>query len=245
MDAWPEAGWLCLPLKADQPQFRLGRLASIVDPARDLVPGSNHDLMWLTSGLTVTDPQGRGAGLCPMDHALISLDRPGCWRYSIDSVPQRPAVFVNLFNNQWSTNFRLWNGGTWTSRVRLWAVDRYDPEASLVTPSWEARFPLLGALADGPAGRLPASRPGVEVSRRGVLVTAFGPNPDGAGRVLRLWELAGQSGPCEVRLPVGMWPDRAQPVDLRGRAVGEAIPVTGGKFVIPVRGFAPASVLIP
>ena len=30
-------------------------------------------------------------------------------------------------------------------------------------------------------------------TRRGVMVTAFGPNPDGAGTILRIWELAGRS----------------------------------------------------
>ena len=243
-DPWPEAGWLCFPLRVEEPRFRLGRLSSIVDPARDLVPGSNHDMMWLNGGLVVMDPGGRGAGLCPLDHALVSLDRPGCWKYSTDFTPRRPIVFVNLFNNQWTTNFRLWSGGTWTSRVRIWAVESYEPESSLVTPSWEARFPLLAAALDGEGGPLPDHRTGLEISRRGVMVTAFGPNPDGDGLVLRLWELAGRSGPCEVRLPAGLRPDRVQPIDLRGQAVGASVPVRDGKFTMALQGFAPACVSI-
>ena len=43
-DPWPEGGWLCFPLRADDPSFRLARLGSIVDPAKDLVRGSNHEL---------------------------------------------------------------------------------------------------------------------------------------------------------------------------------------------------------
>ena len=46
-----------------------------------------------------------------MDSPLVSLDEPGCWKYSLDFVPKRPSVYVNLFNNQWTTNFRLWNQG--------------------------------------------------------------------------------------------------------------------------------------
>ena len=114
-DPWPEAGWICLPLKIDEPQFRLGRLGSIIDPTRDLVPSSNHHVMALNTGMTVTGPHN-GVGLCPMDHPLVSLDVPGCWKWTRDFVPRQPRVYVNLFNNQWTTNFRFWNQGTWTSR---------------------------------------------------------------------------------------------------------------------------------
>ena len=88
--------------------------------------------------------------------------------------------------------------------MRLWSIGKYDAEPSLVTPSYESRFPLMGAVGDAAAGPLPPSRAGIEISRRGVAVVYFGPNTDGAGTVLRLWELAGQSGPCEVRLPEPM-----------------------------------------
>jgi hypothetical protein len=185
-------------------------------------------------------------GLCPIDHPLVSLETPGCWKYSRDFVPRKPWVYVNLFNNQWTTNFRMWNEGTWTSRVRLWSIDRYDAESSLVTPAWEARCPLESCFtADKGTGLLPASRAGIELSRRGVLVTAFGANPDGTGRVLRLWEQAGRPGPCEVQLPADLRPGEVQPVDLRGQPAGTPIPVKDGRFVIPLGRFAPASVLTP
>ena len=144
-DPWPEAGWLCLPVKAAQPRFRLGRLGSIIDPAHDTLPGTNRYIWALNSGLTVTDSQGHGMGLCPMDHPLVSLDVPGCWKFSRDFLPTRPLVYVNLFNNQWTTNFRLWNEGTWTSRVRLWAVDGAKAE-----PRWSRPPPRRGSLFGPP-----------------------------------------------------------------------------------------------
>jgi hypothetical protein len=243
-DPWPEAGWLCLPIKVAKPRFRLGRLGSIIDPTRDIIAGSNHYIWTLNSGLTITDPQGHGAGLCPLDHPLVSLDVPGCWKYSRVFVPQRSLVYVNLFNNQWTTNFRMWNEGTWTSRVRIWPVENADAEAALVTPSAEARFPLLAGFADGPAGKLPASRGGVAVSRRGVMVTAFGSNPDGPGTLLRLWEQAGTSGACDVQFPAGMTVTKAQRIDLRGRPIGTPIPVRDSRLTVPLQAFAPATYLI-
>jgi hypothetical protein len=243
-DSWPEAGWLCLPFQAEAPQFRLGRLGSIIVPARDIVPNSNRDLFVLNSGLTLTDARGRGVGVCPLDHPVVSLGKPGCWQFSKADFPRKPVVFLNLFNNQWNTNFRLWNGGTWTSRVRIWAVDRAGDEAALITPSLEARYPLLAAAADSaaaPPHPLPPAREGVSVSRRGVLVTAFGAEPDGSRTLLRLWELAGHSGKVSVKLPDGFQATRALPVNLRGEGAGEPVSIRRRTFSFDLKPFAPAS----
>jgi len=243
-EPWPEAGWLCLPLKVDEPRFRLSRLGSIVDPAKDIVDGGNRDLITLNGGMTVTNPEGKGFGLCPMDSPLVSIERPGLWKFSRDFVPKKAAIFVNLYNNMWNCNFRLWQGGSWTSRVRLWTVDKYDSEAALITPSTEIRTPLLGAFADKSGGSLPASQTGLKLSRRGVIVTALGPNPDGDGLILRLWELAGKDGNCEITLPEGMDARTVQPCDLRGRPQGETVPVRNGRFTVAMSHFAPVSLLI-
>jgi len=37
-DIWPEAGWICLPFKVDDQQFRVGRNGFIMDPAGILSP---------------------------------------------------------------------------------------------------------------------------------------------------------------------------------------------------------------
>ena len=100
---------------------------------------------------------------------------------------------------------------------------------------------LVAAFADGTAGKLPPTQSGLELSRPGIRVTAFGPNPGGEGLLLRLWEEAGVSGTCEVQLPAGLRPASVQPVDLRGQSNGASIPVTNGRFKAPVAAFAPAS----
>jgi len=240
-EPWPEAGWLCLPLNVTAPQSRLGRLGSIIDPARDIVTGANRHMFGINTGVSLTDDAGRGAGFCAIDYPLVSLDTPGCWRYSLDFVPRKPVAYVNLFNNQWNTNFRLWNRGTWISTVRLWAVEKYAADTAIITPSLEARYPLLAVMADGPAGTLSPRRRGLELSRNGIQVTAYGSNPDGPGIVLRLWELAGKSGPVRVRLTDGTNIKQAQPVDLRGRPVGKPLAVKNGSFEVRVGAFAPVS----
>ena len=243
-DPWPEAGWLCFPLKVDKPRFQLGRLGSIVDPAKDCRRGSNNEVFCLNSGMTVLDPAGAGVGLCPLNSPLVSLGHPGLFRYTKDFTPREPTVFVNLYNNQWGTNFQQWIEKTPIFRVRIWAAHKGSSESDLITPSWEARQPCLAASFDGPAGSLAPSQRGIELSRKGVLLTAFGPNPDGDGTLLRIWEQAGKDGPCRVRLPQGLRNVSAQPCDLRGQPQGQALAVRDGEITLPLDHFAPASVIL-
>ncbi len=243
-DPWPEACWMSLPLRIAKPVFQVGRLGSIIDPAKDIVPGANRHLLSVNTGLTVADDQGEGVGICPLDHAVVSLDQPGCWKFSRDFVPRRARVYVNMYNNQWSTNFRLWNGGTWTSRVRLWAVHGRNLASRLITPAMETRQPMIAAYTAGPAGIQSPMRHGLRVSQAGLIPTAFGPNPDGTGVLLRLWELSGQAGDCVVQLPEGSAFKTARLCDLRGQFQGGALPIDQGKFRIKVRPFAPCSMVL-
>ncbi|MFO1490306.1 MAG: hypothetical protein U1F87_05190 [Kiritimatiellia bacterium] len=167
-DNWPEAGWICLPFKIDNPQFRVGRNGFIMDPAKDIIAGANRYLYAVGTGIAVFDGEGRGVGVCGPDTPLASLGVPGCWKFDLDYVPTRPAVYFNLFNNQWSTNYRFWNEGKWTYRFRIWSFDRYEASSSLVTPALEMRYPVESARVDAPAGRLPAEQSGISVSRPGV-----------------------------------------------------------------------------
>jgi alpha-mannosidase len=240
----PEGGWICLPFAIDHPAFRLARLGSIIDPARDIIEGGNRHLLCLNSGMTVTGPDGFGVGLCPMDSPLVSLDEPGLWKFSRQFIPKRARVFVNLYNNQWDTNFPLWQEGSWNSRIRLWIVRGRDDENNLITPSWEAREPLAAAFADDAGGKLPTDFSGLELSRRGVLVTSFGSDPYGNKTLLRLWEVAGNSGKLAVKLPAGFNATQAVPVNLRGEPEGHPIKIKNSSFKIQLDAFTPASFVL-
>jgi hypothetical protein len=75
-------------------------------------------------------------------------------------------------------------------------------------------------------------------------VPALGPNPDGGGNLLRLWEQAGAGGVCGVRLPGPLRRTALQPCDLRGQPQGEPILPHEGRHEIPLSPFAPASFLL-
>jgi hypothetical protein len=240
----PEGGWLCLQFALERPKFTLARLGSLMDPAKDIVEGGNRHLLCLNSGMTITGADGYGIGLCTLDSPLVSLDEPGLWKFSLDFVPRRARVFVNLYNNQWDTNFPLWQEGSWSSRVRLWVVRRGGAETNLLEPSWEARAPLLGAWADGDGGKLPVTGAGLGLSRPGTMLTFFGPDPYSDKTLVRLWELAGISGTLTVNLPAGLKATSALPVDLRGVPRGQALTLRNGSFKVDLPAFAPASFVL-
>ncbi|QNI30133.1 hypothetical protein H7849_13105 [Alloacidobacterium dinghuense] len=234
-DNWPEADWLCLPFRLSSPQFRVARTLGVMDPARDIMPGSNRHIYAVGAGLIVTGSDGASISLCPIDHPLVSLDTPGIWKFSLDFVPKRPVVFLNLYNNQWNTNYRYWYSGTWSSRVRIWFGNQ------LAVPALETMLPLLACAGSGARGILPSSQSGISVSRPGVVITALKQKSESKVTTLRLWELAGESGKVTVRLPSGLLARLAKPVDLRGDSLGPSIAIEGGSFEFFLNGFAPAS----
>lgn len=240
-DTWPEAGWMSLPLNIEQPNFRLSRLGGIVDPRQDIIPGGNRHLFWLQHGLAVYGADGYGVGICPLDAPLVSLGEPGCWRFSWDTLPEKADVFIHLFNNQWNTNFRLWNEGSWRQTARLWTFQQYDPETSLIRPALEARFPLVGKTAPDfkKRGNQPPEATGLQLSSRNVLVTSFGVNPGTRKLMLRLWEQAGKDGSCVITLPKGLAVQAVQPCDLRNRPLGDPLAVEAGRLQVDIRHNAP------
>ncbi|MNK70301.1 hypothetical protein D3C87_897180 [compost metagenome] len=243
-DKQAEGGWLCFSFNVKQPNFTLGRLGGPVNPAKDIIKGTNRYLMAVNTGVALTENDQSGVALSSVDAPLVSLGMPGLWKYDLDYVPTQPAVFVNLYNNMWNTNFALWQGGSWTENVRVWPIGKGSETVSnLVKNGWETRLPLLTGLADGAPGKLPLNKSGIAVSEPGVLITAFGENPDGKGTVLRLWEQAGKSGALTLTLP-GKQYAKAVPVNLRGEVVGKAISIANGKFKCNIKAFGPASFIL-
>jgi hypothetical protein len=247
-DTWPETAWIALPFKCDNPKFRLGRLGADVDPVKDMiVDNANYHLFWVNTGVSVYDRStGAGYGICSADAPLVSLGEPGEYQFDKRYEPQKPYIYLNLYNNHWRTNFPAWigNGQRMSAKVTIRSFNKFTPESSLFTPGMETLVPLQVACSKVKHGKLPVTQQGISLSRKGVSLTAFGPNPDGEGIVLRVWEQGGISGKFEVTLPAGNMFKMAQPVNLRGEKSGEPVQISDDKFSFDLHSYTPASYIL-
>jgi alpha-mannosidase len=247
-DTWPEAAWICLPFKCDNPQFRLGRVGADVDPVKDMVvDNANYHLWWVNNGVAIYDgSSGSGIGICSPDAPLVSLGEPGEYKFDKRYEPEKPYMYLNLYNNQWRTNFPAWigNGQRMSARVRIWSYDKFNTESSLYTPAMEARVPLQVACSKAKHGKLPVTQSGISLSRKGVALSAFGPNPDGEGTVLRVWEQSGIKGNLEITLPTGSNFTTAIPVTLRGEQSGKPVRISNDKLSFNLPSYTPVSFIL-
>jgi len=242
-DYWPESGSVYFPVNAPDPQFRIGRLGAISDPAKDFVRGSNRTYGYVNTGAMIADNSGKGIAVCPLDHGIMSFGSKGLCTIDPDYVPKEPLALVSMFNNLWTINFPYWVQGSLSSRIRIWATENLNA-SSLENGAAEARNPVLVGSADGQKGKLPEMAKGLELSRKGISVITFTPNSDGPGDMLRLWELNGISGAVTVTVPPGTSRITAQPVNLRGTADGMPLPIRNNKFTFKIRAYAPAGFLL-
>ena len=243
-EPWPEAGWIPFSLNVKDPNFKAGRLGAVVDPAKDFISNANFDYYFLHTGIAVVDDQGNGIGISSPDAPGISLDRPGLWKFSGRFIPEKPVVFFNLYNNQWSTNFTEWIEGSWNVRFYIWPIDDYENEKDLITPAEEFRSPLVAAYSPGGKGNLPVENQGVALSTKGMLVTAFSPDHQGRGTILRCWEQAGYTGVCTVTLPETLPVRQAWPVNLRGEKTGDGLIIQDHTFSFKAKAWKPHSFLL-
>jgi hypothetical protein len=243
-DIWPEAGWICLPFKVDEPQFRVGRNGFIMDPAKDIIAGANRYMYAAGTGVALFDEKGQGVGICAPETPLVSLGVPGIWKFDKTYIPEKPTVWFKLFNNQWTTNWRFWNEGKWTYRFRIWSFEKYDPATALIIPSLEMRYPVHTVHTNTHSGNLPAQKKGLSISRPGALITAFGANPDGQGILLRVWEQTGKSGDLTVEFPEETKFTHAIPVNLRGEEIGDRIPIMDTRLTFKLGAYAPVSFIL-
>jgi len=247
-DTWPETAWICLPFKCDNPKFRLGRLGADVDPVKDMVTdNANYHLFWVNNGVAIYNGEnGSGIGICSPDAPLVSLGEPGEYKFDKRYEPDKPYIYLNLYNNHWRTNFPSWigNGQRMSARVRIWTFVKFSAESSLYSPSMETRVPLQVACSKLKNGKLPVAQQGISFSRKGIALTAFGPNPDGEGIVLRVLEQSGKTGSIDVTLPEGAGFTSAIPVTLRGEKTGDPVKISGNKLSFLLKAYAPVSFIL-
>jgi hypothetical protein len=213
-------------------------------------PNPQPEAGWLSFDFNLETPEYRlyrTGGIVDPQREFVdnTNDTPGLFTFSKSKSLSTGKVFVNLYTNQWGTNFSEWIEGSFSSKMYIWSYDQYDSEGSFISPSEETRVPLKGVFYDGPAGASELTQKGLTLSRKGILLTAFKTLSDQSGMLLRLWEQAGKEGSCTITLPVGSEFKTAYPCNLRDEITGEGgIPISNQSFEIDIQANQPVSFIL-
>jgi hypothetical protein len=241
VDAWPEACWISVPLKINNPQFRAGRLGGAMNPAEDFFVDSSRMSFWSKDGAAVFNRNG-GASVSSAQSQLISLGVPGVAKFDGNYVPTKSSIFVNLQNNIWHTNFCDWWSGKIESNVRVTFFDKYDNSDVFVEGSRSYRYPASAFYSDSKGGNAPAEAEGIKLSVDGSIVTAFYKTEKGI--ILRIWEQSGKGGAVKVSLPAKSSVSEAVAVDLRNEPTGKVFKVKNNSFSFDIGAWAPATFIL-
>ena len=107
----PEAMWLRFdPQKTLRGISKLGRM---IDPTNVVAHGGRG--LHATDGTLHFD----GVRLDSRDAVLMSVGGKNVYRFVTDIPDMDAGVYINLFNNQWGTNFPMWNEGDGRARFVL------------------------------------------------------------------------------------------------------------------------------
>lgn len=102
-----EAAWLSfVPPITDTAGWSLDKMGRPVSPL-EVVRNGNRRLHAVLSGATYTDAGG-ALRLETLDAPLIAPGEPSLLNFTNRQPPLRDGMHVNLYNNVWGTNFRMW-----------------------------------------------------------------------------------------------------------------------------------------
>ncbi len=195
-----EAVYFAFPFAADKPTFRYQCPAGIVNANTDMLPGACLD--WFAVQHFVEIESGDAAIAWATPDAPLACFQDinrGKW---LRALPMTTGhLFAYTMNNYWHTNYKPGQGGDLVFRFSITSRAKADNTAS-TRFGWAASNPLVAVPVEGqPKGRLPAgSASFVDIAEPNVLLIGAKQSEQGAGLVLRLWEVSGRPTTAHVRL---------------------------------------------
>jgi hypothetical protein len=200
-------------------------------PAGHLLPGADTRRLAVQGFVDLSQPQGHGVSIAPLDAFALLLDYPELCFEVLGNDQNHKEV---LHDQDGVTEFRF----RYALRGHQGAYDGRE------TTAWSrsVAYPMLTAL--GAWTGVPPTGPNLEAGSPKVLATCLKPadDLDAGGLILRLWETSGRT--VNLRLPmVGF--RRATRTDLLERDIAELPAAEGAvSLKLPAYGFA-AVRLIP
>jgi hypothetical protein len=196
-------------------------------PVGDLLPGANPKQFAVQNFVDVSSPDGDGVTIASLDSFVLRQDLG-------------PVTFEAIGNDQNYKEATHDQHGVTDFRLRYSLHAHRSGYDGGETFPWSRTVatPILAKLGAVPPATL--TQPAVRLDSSRAIATAF-KKADGAGNMLRLWEVAGKSGPLAVSVPGYI---RAIRADLLERDL-EPLPIENGEIKIPLaaNGFAAVRLL--
>ncbi|MDO4293735.1 MAG: DUF5054 domain-containing protein [Eubacteriales bacterium] len=120
---YTESASLVLQLPMERPDYEINKNGYVLDPARDIADWGNHAL-YCIEYFAAAGEAGRKVCVVSADAPLLGIGETGIYRMRKKYRESRqPALYFNLFNNMWGTNFPQWIEGSFSYRFLLFAAD--------------------------------------------------------------------------------------------------------------------------
>ncbi len=106
--------------------YQIGKPGGVIDPGTQIQDCANHALFNIERQVTILTEQG-SVSICALDTPLFGIGSPGVYEFHKEfGEDRKPAVYFNLFNNMWGTNFPQWIGGNLRYRFVLHSGSQQD-----------------------------------------------------------------------------------------------------------------------
>lgn len=251
---------LAFPFAAHHPEWRYEGNFSVLDPARDFLPGAYWNRLPVQNWVRLTDG----------DYHLLwsSLDAPivslaGLWpdyhspahRCHLDERLQRPPVdlgalartgwiYSHVMQNNFGTNFSCAQVADVLFRYVLTTRGGTLTDAQSALWARQAVCPMMTIFTDGSRpGMLPPAAEFLRVESADVVLLACKRAEDGRGLVLRLWNLADRDVTAPVSLPLVRIAS-VQLTNLVEEDLGPVVPCSTHQFSLPIPPHSTATVRV-
>jgi len=237
-----EAAYFAFPFAAEKPVFRYEVPAGVVCANTDMLPGACLDWFTVQHFVEVQSGDSAVAWATP-DAPLVTFQdiNRGKWQTKLPFA--NGHVYAYLLNNYWFTNYLAGQGGDFAFRFSITSGPKGDRTAP-ARFGWDVSNPLVGvAVEANPGGALKgASGSLVSIEEPNVLLVGARQSADGAGLLLRLWEVNGQATTAHVRLGP-LQAKKATACNLVEEPQGD-LELRDGVIAVPVRASGLATVRV-
>jgi hypothetical protein len=228
-----EAGYGFFPFYGDEPFVLVDRIAHLVEPSEDFLPGVNTAHLAVHRGVRI-ELEHAGMNFYPLHAPLLGFGAPGAYRYDDAHGYDSGVLYSTLFDNCWGTNFAQWQGGDLAYEYVCQPTGNDEWDGRLARGGLEVFRPIVGTVVHGM--KPPLARSLVRIEPDWVQLVAMKPAESGRGIILRLWSADPDPTTAKLNLPFAKRGSKLEICDLLERPTGRRIALnTEGMGRVPMK----------